>query len=148
MTLFLQLDHAQFPAHHGLVELSQLRIGGPQFRRGAGASKATDRFVFDLAYRPPLDWGVLLHFLDRRLFAGVEAARDYADAVKAMCAAMGSPHDVSGAAHLPDHVASYFGGLPKTEAATVLRLEGVAPSVKHRASSRAAVQATTVNDQE
>jgi glycolate oxidase FAD binding subunit len=39
-------------------------------------------------------------------------------AVKAMCAAMGSPHDVSGAAHIEDR--------------TALRLEGVAPSVEAR----------------
>jgi glycolate oxidase FAD binding subunit len=39
-------------------------------------------------------------------------------AVKAMCAAMGSPYEVSGAAHI-------FG-------LTVLRLEGVAPSVEAR----------------
>jgi glycolate oxidase FAD binding subunit len=53
-------------------------------------------------------------------------------ACAAMSAAMGSSCDVSGAAHLPDHVASYFDGLPNAEAATALRLEGVAPSVKHR----------------
>ena len=39
-------------------------------------------------------------------------------AVKVMCAAMGSPHEVSGAAHLPGR--------------TALRLEGVAPSVEAR----------------
>ncbi|WP_421999087.1 glycolate oxidase subunit GlcE [Reyranella sp.] len=39
-------------------------------------------------------------------------------AVTAMCAAMGSPHDVSGAAHVGDR--------------TALRLEGVAPSVEAR----------------
>jgi glycolate oxidase FAD binding subunit len=39
-------------------------------------------------------------------------------AVKAMCAAMGSPHDVSGAAHVSDR--------------TALRIEGVAPSVEAR----------------
>ena len=39
-------------------------------------------------------------------------------AVKAMCAAMGSPHDVSGAAHVGDR--------------TALRIEGVAPSVEAR----------------
>ena len=43
---------------------------------------------------------------------------DDAAAVKAMCAAMGSPHEVSGAAHV--------GGK------TALRLEGVAPSVEAR----------------
>jgi len=53
-------------------------------------------------------------------------------ACDAMAAAMGSAADVSGAAHLPDHVASWFEGLPKTEAATVLRLEGFGPSVEHR----------------
>jgi glycolate oxidase FAD binding subunit len=41
-----------------------------------------------------------------------------ADAVKAMCAAMGSPHDISGAAHVGDR--------------TALRVEGVAPSVEAR----------------
>jgi len=39
-------------------------------------------------------------------------------AVRAMCAAMGSPHEVSGAAHIGDR--------------TALRLEGVAPSVEVR----------------
>src|SRR5665647_3310681 len=37
---------------------------------------------------------------------------DDAQAALAMAAAMGSSCDVSGAAHLPDHVASYFDGLP------------------------------------
>jgi glycolate oxidase FAD binding subunit len=60
-------------------------------------------------------------------------------ACAAMSAAMGSSCDVSGAAHLPDHVASYFDGLPKPEAATVLRLEGVAPSVAHRKETLAAL---------
>jgi glycolate oxidase FAD binding subunit len=57
---------------------------------------------------------------------------DDARACAAMAAAMGSSCDVSGAAHLPDHVASWFAGLPRPEAATVLRLEGFAPSVAHR----------------
>ncbi|MCW5692076.1 MAG: glycolate oxidase subunit GlcE [Pseudolabrys sp.] len=57
---------------------------------------------------------------------------DDAQACAAMAAALGSSCDVSAAAHLPDHVASYFDGLPKPEAATVLRLEGVTPSVAHR----------------
>jgi glycolate oxidase FAD binding subunit len=64
---------------------------------------------------------------------------DDARACAAMAAAMGSSCDVSAAAHLPDHVASYFGGLPKPEAATVLRLEGVAPSVAHRKEALAAL---------
>src|SRR6185437_7595162 len=67
----------------------------------------------------------------------VEGLND-ADACAAMAAAMGSSADVSGAAHLPDHVASWFAGLPKPEAATVLRLEGVSPSVRHRQEQLAA----------
>ena len=69
------------------------------------------------------------------LVAGLDDAR----ACAAMAAAMGSACDVSGAAHLPDHVASYFDGLPKPEAATALRLEGFAPSVKHRKEALAAL---------
>ena len=57
---------------------------------------------------------------------------DDAHAAQAMAAAMGSSCDVSGAAHLPDHVASWFDGLLKPQAATALRLEGFPPSVKHR----------------
>src|SRR5450432_123747 len=51
---------------------------------------------------------------------------------EAMTAAMGSSCDVSGAAHLPGHLAHRFHGFDAKTAATVFRLEGVAPSVKHR----------------
>jgi glycolate oxidase FAD binding subunit len=64
---------------------------------------------------------------------------DDAHACAAMAAAMGSPYDVSGAAHLPDHVASWFEGLPKAEATTALRLEGHAPSVAHRKETLSAL---------
>ncbi len=64
---------------------------------------------------------------------------DDARACAAMAAAMGSACDVSGAAHLPDHVTSYIDGLPNAEAATALRLEGFAPSVKHRKETLAAL---------
>jgi glycolate oxidase FAD binding subunit len=57
---------------------------------------------------------------------------DDAQAGQAMVSAMASSCDVSAAAHLPDHVASWFEGLPGHEAATVLRLEGFASSVAHR----------------
>src|SRR5664279_3549178 len=60
-------------------------------------------------------------------------------ACAAMAAAMGSACDVSGAAHLPDHVASYFAGLMSPEASTALRLEGFPPSVKHRKEALAAL---------
>jgi AraC family transcriptional regulator of adaptative response / DNA-3-methyladenine glycosylase II len=54
------------------------RLNPSQFRRGAGGNRASGRYVFDLAYRPPLDWEGLLHFLERRLYAGVEAIVDSA----------------------------------------------------------------------
>jgi len=52
---------------------------------------------------------------------------------------MGSSNDVSAAAHVPDHVASWFDGLPNAEATTALRLEGFAPSVAHRKEALAAL---------
>ena len=57
---------------------------------------------------------------------------DDARAAQAMAAAMGSACEVSGAAHLPDHVASCFDSLPNSEATTALRVEGFGSSVKHR----------------
>ena len=63
------------------------------------------------------------------------AGLDDTAAVRAMTAAMGSSCDVSGAAHLPAAVA---GAIPLAGAAgagralTLLRVEGVAPSVAHR----------------
>jgi glycolate oxidase FAD binding subunit len=49
-----------------------------------------------------------------------------------MAAAMGSSCDISGAAHLPGHIAGRFEGLDPARAVTAFRLEGVTPSVKHR----------------
>jgi glycolate oxidase FAD binding subunit len=60
-------------------------------------------------------------------------------AVRAMTAAMGSSCDVSGAAHLPGHIVFRFGELGATQAATLFRLEGVAPSVRHRKEALAAL---------
>jgi glycolate oxidase FAD binding subunit len=69
------------------------------------------------------------------LVTGLDDAR----ACAAMAAAMGSSCDVSGAAHLPDHIASWFDGLPRPEASTVLRLEGFVPSVAHRKETLSAL---------
>jgi glycolate oxidase FAD binding subunit len=56
-------------------------------------------------------------------------------ACRAMCAAMGSFADVSAAAHLPAAAAARIGELASAGvAATVFRLEGVAPSVAQRKS--------------
>jgi AraC family transcriptional regulator of adaptative response / DNA-3-methyladenine glycosylase II len=52
------------------------RLNPTQFRRGSGAVKAGSPFVFQLGYRPPLDWDGLLDFLSRRLYAGVETVCD------------------------------------------------------------------------
>jgi len=56
---------------------------------------------------------------------------DDASAAKAMSMAMGSPNDVSGAAHVPAPLAAVMQAEAGT-AVTALRLEGVAPSVVHR----------------
>src|SRR5450631_738554 len=66
---------------------------------------------------------------------------------RAMTAALGSPFDVSGAAHVPNSSlrAEVAGlaplGSPR-EAATVLRLEGITASVAHRAQALAAALAS------
>jgi glycolate oxidase FAD binding subunit len=62
------------------------------------------------------------------LLLGLDAARANA----AMSAAMGSSCDVSAAAHLPRSMVMHFAGLYVTEEVTAFRLEGFAPSVKHR----------------
>ncbi len=50
----------------------------------------------------------------------------------AMSAAMASSCDVSAAAHLPRGAMMHFAGLYVAQAATAFRIEGFAPSVKHR----------------
>jgi glycolate oxidase FAD binding subunit len=57
---------------------------------------------------------------------------DDARANAAMSAAMTSSCDVSAAAHLPRNTVMHFAGLYVDQAATAFRLEGFAPSVKHR----------------
>jgi glycolate oxidase FAD binding subunit len=61
---------------------------------------------------------------------------------RAMTAALGSPFDVSGAAHVPNSaLRASTGGLEglgsQQQAVTLLRLEGIAASVAHRAASLA-----------
>ena len=65
------------------------------------------------------------------LLLGMDAGRANA----AMSAAMGSSCDVSAAAHLPRNMVMHFDGLYVTQEATAFRLEGFAPSVKHRQES-------------
>ncbi|MEI8151490.1 MAG: glycolate oxidase subunit GlcE [Hyphomicrobiales bacterium] len=57
---------------------------------------------------------------------------DDAQANAAMSAAMGSSCDVSAAAHLPRNMVMHFAGLYVSQGVTAFRVEGFAPSVKHR----------------
>src|SRR3954466_4624698 len=57
---------------------------------------------------------------------------DDASANAAMSAAIASSCDVSAAAHLPRNMVMHFAGLYVDQAATAFRIEGFAPSVKHR----------------
>ena len=78
--------------------------------------------------RPESERTLLLHGLDD------------VTASKAMTSALGSPFDVSGAAHLPNSAfrgaAGALAGLASPgQAVTLLRLEGIAASAAHRATS-------------
>ena len=71
----------------------------------------------------------------------VVAGLDDLTAVTALCKAMGTPLDISGAAHLPHDVAGEVPDISFASggrAATLLRLEGFAPSVDFRAQKLAA----------
>jgi glycolate oxidase FAD binding subunit len=57
---------------------------------------------------------------------------DDATANRALAAALASTCDVSAAAHLPSALVMYFDGLHVMQAATACRVEGFAPSVRHR----------------
>jgi glycolate oxidase FAD binding subunit len=66
----------------------------------------------------------------------VLAGLDDARAGQAMTAALGSPFDVSAAAHLPKAVLrGAIAALATNDATTLIRLEGIAASVAHRADS-------------
>jgi glycolate oxidase FAD binding subunit len=59
---------------------------------------------------------------------------DDARAIAVLCEAMGTPWDVSGAAHLPENIAGLVPhGAAGGGAATLIRLEGFPPSVEYRA---------------
>lgn len=57
------------------------------------------------------------------------------EAAAAMAAAMAAPLTVSGAAHLPDYMASRFDGLEEAQATTVFRVEGIAASLEESVAS-------------
>ena len=66
-------------------------------------------------------------------------------AVRAMTASLGSPYDVSGAAHIPASILgdpeAKLAEIAGDRALTLLRLEGIAASVRHRAGSLTAALA-------
>ncbi|MBC8022354.1 MAG: helix-turn-helix domain-containing protein, partial [Burkholderiales bacterium] len=53
---------------------TRYRMTPGQLRRDASQGAPVERLVFELAYRPPYDWGSIHAFLARRAVAGVEAA--------------------------------------------------------------------------
>src|SRR5262249_24777438 len=57
------------------------------------------------------------------------------EAVAAMAAAMATPLAVSGAAHLPDYMASRFDGFDEAGAMTAFRIEGLAASLDDSVAS-------------
>lgn len=97
---------------------------------------------YDLSKGMANSWGTLgvatevtFKVLPKPETAATLAVRGLTDeqAARAMAMAMGSREEVVSAAHLPPTVANRFlDGKLGWEAATVLRLEGFAPSVEHR----------------
>jgi glycolate oxidase FAD binding subunit len=98
---------------------------------------------YDLSRGLSGSWGTLAVFTEvtLKVLPAVEtettlvlAGLDAAAAVRAMSVAMGSAADVSGAAYLPGAIAAtLLAGVRGT--ATLLRLEGIAPSVETRAAA-------------
>jgi glycolate oxidase FAD binding subunit len=104
-------------------------VTGYDLSKGLAGSWGTLALVTDVTFKVlprPEDVATLV-------LAGLDDER----AVAALCEAMGSPCDVSGAAHLPGPVVAEVpdaafatGG----RAATLFRLEGIAPSIAYRAA--------------
>ncbi|GGF96993.1 2-hydroxy-acid oxidase [Rhizobium wenxiniae] len=117
-----------------------IRAGGRVMKNVTGldltkllaGSRGTLGFITEVTFRvlpvPPAVETVVISSLDDEM------------AAKAMAAAVALPVEISGAAHLPASVRSRFinGRLPDGEA-TVLRLEGLGPSIEVRAQKLAAV---------
>jgi len=117
-----------------------IRAGGRVMKNVTGldlvkllaGSQGTLGFLTEVTFRvlpvPPATQTIVISGLDDEM------------AAKAMAAAVALPVEISGGAHLPASVRSRFveGALPEGEA-TVLRLEGLVPSVDARAQKLAAV---------
>ena len=112
-------------ARDHLLGFSGVNGRGEAFKSGGKVMKNVTGY--DLSKLLAGSWGTLAVFdeVSVKVLPAPDQTRtllllDLTDdaAAKAMCAAMGSPHDVSGAAHVGDR--------------TALRIEGVAPSVEAR----------------
>jgi glycolate oxidase FAD binding subunit len=112
-------------ARDHLLGFSGVNGRGESFKSGGRVMKNVTGY--DLSKLLAGSWGTLavLDQVSVKVLPAPDQTRtlllrglDDEPAVKAMCAAMGSPHEVSGAAHLPGR--------------TALRIEGVAPSVEAR----------------
>jgi glycolate oxidase FAD binding subunit len=112
-------------ARDHLLGFSGVNGRGEAFKSGGKVMKNVTGY--DLSKLLAGSWGTLavLDEVSMKVLPAPDQTRtlllrglDDDSAVKAMCVAMGSPHDVSGAAHV--------------DGRTALRLEGVAPSVEAR----------------
>ena len=119
---------------------------GEAFKSGGRVVKNVTGY--DLCKLLAGSWGTLAAMIDVTIktlprpeteASVVVAGLDDARAAQAMAAAMGSSCDVSAAAHLPRNTVMNLDGLYMVEAATVFRLEGVAPSVHHRKAALTAL---------
>jgi glycolate oxidase FAD binding subunit len=112
-------------ARDHLLGFSGVNGRGESFKSGGRVMKNVTGY--DLSKLLAGSWGTLavLDEVSVKVLPAPDQTRtlflhglDDVTAVKAMCAAMGSPHEVSGAAHVPGR--------------TALRVEGIAPSVEAR----------------
>lgn len=123
-------------ARDHLLGFSGVNGRGESFKSGGRVMKNVTGY--DLSKLLAGSWGTLavLDEVSVKVLPAPDQTRtllllglDDTAAVRAMCAALGSPHEVSGAAHLPGR--------------TALRLEGVAPSVEARLKALRALLADT-----
>jgi len=123
-------------ARDHLLGFSGVNGRGQSFKSGGRVMKNVTGY--DLSKLIAGSWGTLavLEEVSVKVLPAPDQTRtlllkglDDGAAVTAMCAAMGSPHDVSGAAHVVDR--------------TALRVEGVAPSVEARLKGLRALFAET-----
>ncbi len=123
-------------ARDHLLGFSGVNGRGESFKSGGRVMKNVTGY--DLSKLLAGSWGTLavLDQVSVKVLPAPDQTRtllllglDDAAAARAMCAALGSPHEVSGAAHLPGR--------------TALRLEGVAPSVEARLKALRALLADT-----